>query len=114
MVRIKHLAHRYPHMLSGGEKTCCPCAFLAPAPQYSSDEPTSSLDHQTAKYLRGELVPLLKRLEITTVYVTHDLREAEEIADRIALMSHGRIEQISAPGFFLIRGTSLYQNLSEC
>ncbi len=63
MVRIKHLAHRYPHMLSGGEKTCCPCAFpRSCSANTPPDEPTSSLDHQTAKYLRGELVPLLKRL----------------------------------------------------
>ncbi len=123
MVRIKHLAHRYPHMLSGGEKKRVALArSLAPAPQILLlDEPTSSLDHQTAKYLRGELVPLLKRLEITTVYVTHDLREAEEIADRIALMSHGRIEQISAPKdfFFNPRNESVSEfvgmlNVIEC
>jgi len=123
MVRIKHLAQRYPHMLSGGEKKRVALArSLAPAPQILLlDEPTSSLDHQTAKYLRGELVPLLKRLEITTVYVTHDLREAEEIADRIALMSHGRIEQISAPKdfFFNPRNESVSEfvgmlNVIEC
>jgi ABC-type sugar transport system ATPase subunit len=99
MMHIKHLAHRYPHTLSGGEKKRVALArSLAPSPQILLlDEPTASLDHQTAKYLRTELVSLLKELEMTTVYVTHDLREAEEIADRIALMSHGRIEQVSTP-----------------
>lgn len=102
MVHIKHLIHRYPHTLSGGEKKRVALArSLAPSPKVLLlDEPTASLDHQTAKYLRTELVPLLKKLEMTTVYVTHDLREAEEIADRIALMSHGRIEQVSNPRDF--------------
>ncbi len=102
MMHIKHLAHRYPHTLSGGEKKRVALArSLAPSPQILLlDEPTASLDHQTAKYLRTELVSLLKELEMTTVYVTHDLREAEEIADRIALMSHGRIEQVSTPHDF--------------
>jgi len=123
MVRIKHLAHRYPHMLSGGEKKRVALArSLAPSPQILLlDEPTSSLDHQTAKYLRSELIDVLKKLEITTVYVTHDLREAEEIADRIALMSHGKMEQVSSPKefFFDPRNDSVSEfvgmlNIIEC
>jgi ABC-type Fe3+/spermidine/putrescine transport system ATPase subunit len=123
MVRIKHLAHRYPHMLSGGEKKRVALArSLAPSPQILLlDEPTSSLDHQTAKYLRSELIDVLKKLEITTVYVTHDLREAEEIADRIALMSHGKMEQVSSPKefFFDPRNESVSEfvgmlNIIEC
>jgi len=113
MMRINHLAKRYPHMLSGGEqKRIALARSLAPSPKILLlDEPTSSLDHQTAKYLRSELVLLLKKLEITTVYVTHDLREAEEIADRIAFMSNGAIEQVSTPeGFFF---NSLNKSVSE-
>lgn len=99
MMRIKNLARRYPHMLSGGEKKRVALArTLAPSPGILLlDEPTSSLDRQTAKYLRSELKALLKNLGVTTVYVTHDLREAEEIADRIGLMSNGKIEQVSSP-----------------
>lgn len=99
MMRIKHLANRYPHMLSGGEKKRVALArSLAPSPKILLlDEPTSSLDHQTGKYLRSELHSLLKNLGITTVHVTHDLREAEEIADRIAFISNGSIEQVSTP-----------------
>ncbi len=102
MMRIQHLATRYPHMLSGGEKKRVALArSLAPSPQILLlDEPTSSLDRQTAKYLRNELLDVLKGLGITTVYVTHDLREAEEIADRIALMSNGSVEQVSTPHDF--------------
>jgi len=102
MVRIKHLSSRYPHMLSGGEKKRVALArSLAPSPQILLlDEPTSSLDHQTAKYLRSELIDILRKLGITTVYITHDLREAGEIADRIAFMSGGRLEQVSTPKEF--------------
>ncbi len=99
MMRIDHLAGHYPHMLSGGEKKRVALArSLAPSPKILLlDEPTSNLDAQTAKYLRGELHSLLKKLEVTTLHVTHDLREAEEIADRIALISNGIIEQVAAP-----------------
>ncbi len=102
MMRITHLTARYPHMLSGGEKKRVALArSLAPSPQVLLlDEPTSSLDHQTAKYLRSELIAVLRKLMITTVYVTHDLREAEEIADRIAFMSNGKMEQVSTPKDF--------------
>ncbi|MBN2401552.1 MAG: ABC transporter ATP-binding protein [Spirochaetes bacterium] len=98
MMRIKHLSARYPHMLSGGEqKRVALARSLAPSPRVLLlDEPTSSLDHQTAKYLRSELTDVLKKLKVTAVYVTHDLREAEEIADRIALMSGGQLEQVSS------------------
>jgi ABC-type Fe3+/spermidine/putrescine transport system ATPase subunit len=102
MMRITHLAARYPHTLSGGEKKRVALArSLAPSPQVLLlDEPTSSLDHQTAKYLRSELIAVLRKLMITTIYVTHDLREAEEIADRIAFMSNGKMEQVSTPKDF--------------
>ena len=123
MMRIKHLSDRYPHMLSGGEKKRVALArSLAPSPQILLlDEPTSSLDHQTAKYLRSELIDVLKRLGITTVYITHDLREAGEIANRIAFMANGRLEQISTPGdfFFNPRNECVSQfvgmpNIIEC
>lgn len=99
MMRIQHLADRYPHMLSGGEiKRVALARSLAPSPKILLlDEPTSSLDPQTAKYLRSELHCLLKQVGVTTVYVTHDLREAEEIADRIAFMHNGTFAQVSTP-----------------
>ena len=113
MTCIKHLASRYPRMISGGEKKRVALArSLAPSPKILLlDEPTSSLDHRTAKYLRIELHSLLKKLGITTLYVTHDLREAEEIADRIALISNGNIEQVSTPqGLFF---NPLNESVSE-
>jgi ABC-type sulfate/molybdate transport systems ATPase subunit len=99
MMRIDHLAGHYPNILSGGEKKRVALArSLAPSPKILLlDEPTSNLDAQTAKYLRGELHSLLKKMGIHTLHVTHDLREAEELADRIALISNGTIEQVASP-----------------
>jgi ABC-type Fe3+/spermidine/putrescine transport system ATPase subunit len=99
MMKIKHLSSRHPKHLSGGEKQRVALArALAPSPRVLLlDEPLSSLDVQTAKYLRTELKQLQQRLGITTVYVTHDLQEAEEMADRIAVLQNGQLEQIGKP-----------------
>jgi len=99
LMKIKHLSSRYPKHLSGGEKQRVALArALALLPKaLLLDEPLSSLDVRTSKYLRTELKQLQKELGITTVYVTHDLTEAEEIADRIAIIQHGHMEQVGAP-----------------
>ena len=99
MMKIKHLSSRYPKDLSGGEKQRVALArALALSPKVLLlDEPLSSLDVQTAKYLRTELRQVQRKLGITTVYVTHDLQEAEEMADRIAVLQNGHLEQVSKP-----------------
>ena len=99
LMKIGHLAERYPKKLSGGEKQRVALArALALSPRVLLlDEPLSSLDAQTAKYLRTELKQLQKRLGITTIYVTHDLAEAEEMADRIAIIQEGRLQQVGRP-----------------
>ena len=99
MMKIKHLSSRYPKKLSGGEKQRVALArALAYSPEVLLlDEPLSSLDLQAAKHLRAELRQLPKELGITTIYVTHDLAEAEEIADRIAVIYNGSIEQVAPP-----------------
>ena len=98
-MKLKHLLYRYPKQLSGGEKQRVALArALALSPKVLLlDEPLSSLDLQTSKYLRIELRQLQKELGITTIYVTHDLTEAEELADRIAIIQHGRMEQVGVP-----------------
>ncbi len=102
MLRIGHLADRYPHTLSGGEsKRVALARSLAPSPKILLlDEPTANVDPQTARHLRGELHTLLKKLRITTVHVTHDLQEAEELADRIAFIANGSIQQVATPADF--------------
>jgi ABC-type Fe3+/spermidine/putrescine transport system ATPase subunit len=98
-LHIERLKGRYPRNLSGGEKQRVAIArAVAPFQKILLlDEPTSSLDAQTAKYLRAELGSLLRKLEITAVFVMHDLLGAEEIADRIAIMHKGSIEQTASP-----------------
>jgi ABC-type Fe3+/spermidine/putrescine transport system ATPase subunit len=99
LVRIEHLASRYPRHLSGGEQQRVALArALATAPNILLlDEPLTGLDLQTARYLRIELKQLQQRLGITTLYVTHELAEAEEIADRVAVIQDGRIAQVGKP-----------------
>jgi ABC-type sulfate/molybdate transport systems ATPase subunit len=98
-LHIERLKERYPQSLSGGEKQRVAIA-RAMAPFQTIlllDEPTASLDPQTAKYLRAELGALLRKLAITAVFVIHDLLGAEEIADRIAIIHKGGIEQVAPP-----------------
>jgi len=96
LLKIEHLATAYPWRLSGGEKHRVVLArALAPYPRILLlDEPLSSLDWQTSQYLRFELKGIQRHLGITTLYVTHDLIEAKEVADRMAIILEGRIEQI--------------------
>jgi ABC-type Fe3+/spermidine/putrescine transport system ATPase subunit len=99
LLRIAHLASQYPRYLSGGEKQRVAIArALAPLPKILLlDEPLSGLDLQTAKYLRAELKHLQRSLGITTIYVTHELTEAEEMGNRIAVIQQGRVEQVGLP-----------------
>jgi ABC-type Fe3+/spermidine/putrescine transport system ATPase subunit len=99
LMNIKHLSSRFPKNLSGGERQRVALArTLAPFPKVLLlDEPLNSIDMQTSKYLRMEFKQLQTKLGITTLYVTHDLNEAEEMADRIAVMEEGCIEQVDNP-----------------
>ena len=99
IMKIKHLSSRYPKELSGGEKQRVALArALANSPRILLlDEPMNSLDYRTSKYLRTEFKMLQKRLGITTIYVTHNFYEAEEMAQRIAVLDKGKVEQIGSP-----------------
>lgn len=109
LLKIESFRNRFPNSLSGGEKQRVALArALINSPHILLlDEPMSSLDYRTSKYLRTELRALQKKLGITTVYVTHNLYEAEELADRIAVIDKGRLEQIGSPEdvFFHPRAT---------
>lgn len=113
LFNIKSLRDRYPRSLSSGEKQRVALArAIAPFSKILlMDEPMSSLDPQTSKYLRAELRSLLKKLEITIIYVTHNLLEAEEMADRIAFIHNGRIEQIGLPEDLIFNPKT--ENVSE-
>jgi ABC-type Fe3+/spermidine/putrescine transport system ATPase subunit len=94
-MNIEHLAGRHPRQLSGGEKQRAALArALATEPEVLLlDEPMSSLDLRTAKYLRLEFRSIQQRLGTTTVFVTHNLSEAVEVADRIAVFVDGELLQ---------------------
>lgn len=99
LVNIGHLRSRYPGSLSGGEKQRVALARALAASQtlLLLDEPMSSLDEQTAAYLRVELRQLQQTLGITTIYVSHDLMEAITLGDRLAIILNGRVEQVDEP-----------------
>jgi molybdate/tungstate transport system ATP-binding protein len=96
---IAHLAHRHPATLSGGEqqKVAIARAIAIEPSVLLLDEPLSALDPRTRDYLREELKRVKEELGITMLHVTHDQTEAMVLADRIAVMMHGRIVQVGSP-----------------
>jgi sulfate transport system ATP-binding protein len=99
LVKLRPLARRYPSQLSGGQRQRVALArALAIEPRVLLlDEPFGALDARVRKDLRRWLRHLHQELGTTTVFVTHDQEEALELADRVVVMSNGRIEQIGAP-----------------
>lgn len=99
LVELTELIHRYPRELSGGQQQRVALArALALRPVVLLlDEPFSNLDAQLRVRLRDELRLLIDRVEITTLFVTHDQEEALMLSDRIAVINCGKIEQIGTP-----------------
>jgi putative spermidine/putrescine transport system ATP-binding protein len=99
LVGLGHAGKRYPHQLSGGmQQRVALARALAIEPRVLLlDEPLSALDAKVRVQLREEIRRIQLRLGITTIYVTHDQEEALSISDRVAVLSHGRIEQIAKP-----------------
>ncbi|CAM2192591.1 Sulfate/thiosulfate import ATP-binding protein CysA 2 [Paraburkholderia kururiensis] len=99
MMRLEAHAEKPISQLSGGQRQRVALArALAMQPRVLLlDEPLTALDARLRDALRSEMNALLRRLGITTVYVTHDQAEAMELGDRIVVMSAGRIEQIGTP-----------------
>ena len=99
LVQLDWLGDRFPAQLSGGQRQRIALArALAVEPRVLLlDEPFGALDAQVRKELRRWLRRLHDELQVTSVFVTHDQEEALEVADRVVLMNHGRIEQHGAP-----------------
>ncbi len=99
LLRISHLLDRKPKQLSGGEaqRTALGRAIVRQPKVFLMDEPLSNLDAKLRVYMRAELKRLQKELQITTIYVTHDQVEAMTMADRIAVMNHGILQQYATP-----------------
>ncbi|MDR1709354.1 MAG: sulfate ABC transporter ATP-binding protein [Candidatus Accumulibacter sp.] len=99
LVQLGWLADRYPAQLSGGQRQRIALArALAVKPKVLLlDEPFGALDAKVRKELRRWLRRLHDELRISSIFVTHDQEEALEVADRVVLMNHGRVEQVGAP-----------------
>jgi sulfate transport system ATP-binding protein len=99
LVHIEKFADRLPSELSGGQRQRMALArALAVEPEVLLlDEPFGALDAQVRKELRAWLRRLHDEVHVTTVFVTHDQEEAMEVADTIALISAGRLEQVGTP-----------------
>jgi iron(III) transport system ATP-binding protein len=121
-VGLSGLERQYPGQLSGGQqqRVALARALVTEAQVLLFDEPLSNVDAKVREELRTQLVEMQRELGFTALYVTHDQAEAMELADRIAVLNSGRIEQLAAPREVYSRPTSRYvadfvgtANLSE-
>ncbi|HVU26640.1 MAG TPA: sulfate ABC transporter ATP-binding protein [Verrucomicrobiae bacterium] len=99
LIQLEPLAKRFPTQLSGGQRQRVALArALAVEPKVLLlDEPFGALDAKVRKELRRWLRKLHDEIHITTLFVTHDQEEALEVADRVAILRDGKIEQIGTP-----------------
>ncbi len=100
LVRMDALADRKPNELSGGQQQRVALArALAVRPEcLLLDEPLSNLDAKLRQEMRSEIRRICKSAGLTSIYVTHDQKEALSAADRIAVMKDGRLMQVGTPG----------------
>jgi iron(III) transport system ATP-binding protein len=99
LVRMGHLASRKPNELSGGQqqRVALARALVVHPDCLLLDEPLSNLDAKLRHEMRSEIRHICKSQGVTTIYVTHDQKEAMSVADRIAVMNAGRIVQVGTP-----------------
>jgi putative spermidine/putrescine transport system ATP-binding protein len=110
LVGLPEAARRYPNQLSGGEQQRIALArALVLEPQVLLlDEPLSNLDARLRVRMREEIKRIQRRTGITSVFVTHDQEEALSIADRIAVMSKGVLEQLDTPSTIYANPRTLF------
>ncbi|AGZ45837.1 ABC transporter ATP-binding protein [Actinoplanes friuliensis] len=98
-VGIADLLNRYPEHLSGGQRqrVAMARALIRHPSVFLLDEPLSNVDAGARSALRGEIVALVRRLGVTTVHVTHDQIEAMSMADRVAVLRAGVLQQVGPP-----------------
>lgn len=96
---IEHLLDRKPKALSGGQRqrVALGRAIVRDPQVFLMDEPLSNLDAKLRGQMRAEITKLVKRLETTCIYVTHDQTEAMTMGDRIVVMQDGIIQQAASP-----------------
>jgi putative spermidine/putrescine transport system ATP-binding protein len=110
LVGLPGLGQRYTAQLSGGQqqRVALARALVLEPRILLLDEPLSNLDAQLRIHMRTELTAIQRRVGITTVFVTHDQEEAMSIADRIAVMNAGILEQMDTPQEIYARPATLF------
>jgi iron(III) transport system ATP-binding protein len=110
LVQMSQLADRKPNQLSGGQQQRVALArALAVRPDcLLLDEPLSNLDAKLRHEMRGEIRRICKTAHFTTIYVTHDQKEALSVADRIAVLKDGRLAQVGTPAELYHQPTSSF------
>lgn len=93
------MADRYPSELSGGQqqRVGIARALAAEAKLLLMDEPFGALDEITKRTMQDEMLALQEKLHMTVVFITHDIREAMKLGDRVLVMEQGRIAQLDTP-----------------
>jgi len=107
---ITHLLNRKPRQLSGGQqqRVALGRALMRNPKAFLMDEPLSNLDAMLRVQMRSELKRLHQELATTVIYVTHDQMEAMTMADRIAVMSNGVVQQLGAPDEIYERPANMF------
>ena len=110
MLELEELLDRKPGQLSGGQRqrVAMGRALIRSPSVFLMDEPLSNLDAQLRVQMRADIASLQSRLEITTVYVTHDQSEAMTLGHRVAVMKDGRLQQCDAPRVLYERPTNTF------
>jgi spermidine/putrescine ABC transporter ATP-binding subunit len=100
MVRLGRFADRFARQLSGGQqqRVALARAIVFHPPVVLMDEPLGALDKNLRFEMQVEIKEIQQRLGMTMLYVTHDQEEAMSMSDRIAILNHGRIDQVGSPG----------------
>jgi len=99
LLQLTELMDRMPKQLSGGQRqrVAMGRAIVREPQVFLMDEPLSNLDAKLRVQIRTEIAALQRRLDITTLYVTHDQVEAMTLGDRVAVMNAGRLQQVATP-----------------
>jgi multiple sugar transport system ATP-binding protein len=110
VVQISELLNRKPRELSGGQRqrVALGRAIIRRPSVFLMDEPLSNLDAKLRVHTRGELKRFQRELATTTIYVTHDQAEAMTLADRVAIMDRGLLQQVGPPKSVYARPANLF------
>lgn len=110
LVGLSEFKDRYPHQLSGGQQQRVALArALAPEPELLIlDEPFSNLDTLLRAQLRNEVFDIIKKTQVTVLFVTHDTQDALAVADEILILQHGKLVQKDVATNLYVKPNNLY------